>query len=133
MDVCYETLPTESASLYQSSSDMLRMTDGEAFIYNGGGVGIFGEVGTSDATIKPDRWHRIVITVGPEQLEIKPMNASRTPMNASRTTMNESRTTMNESRTSSHSYNERRRRNDEDDYDSCDDSDEYLYNSMRGY
>lgn len=40
------------------------MTEGEAFVYSGGGVGVFGEVGVPDAALKEKKWSRIVITLG---------------------------------------------------------------------
>jgi hypothetical protein len=40
------------------------MTEGEAFVYAGGGVGVFGEVGVPEAALQPKKWTRIVITLG---------------------------------------------------------------------
>jgi hypothetical protein len=40
------------------------MTEGEAFVYSGGGVGVFGEVGVPEAALKENKWTRIVITMG---------------------------------------------------------------------
>jgi hypothetical protein len=40
------------------------MSEGEAFVYSGGGVGVFGEVGVADAAVLPKKWNRLVITVG---------------------------------------------------------------------
>jgi hypothetical protein len=43
-------------------------TEGEAFIYPTGGVGIFGEIGSPDASFRPNQWNRVVVTMGAEQL-----------------------------------------------------------------
>ena len=43
------------------------MTEGEAFVYSGGGVGVFGEIGVPEAAMKEKKWTRIVITLGPLQ------------------------------------------------------------------
>ncbi len=40
------------------------MTEGEAFVYAGGGVGVYGEVGVPEAAVKENKWTRIVITLG---------------------------------------------------------------------
>jgi hypothetical protein len=40
------------------------MTEGEAFVYSGGGVGVFGEVGVPEAALKEGKWTRIVVTLG---------------------------------------------------------------------
>ena len=46
MDILVDNLPNESISLFQASNRTdMRPTEGEAFIYNNGGVGVFGEVG----------------------------------------------------------------------------------------
>jgi hypothetical protein len=42
-------------------------TEGEAFIYPTGGVGIFGEIGSPDASFRPNQWNRVVVTMGAEQ------------------------------------------------------------------
>lgn len=53
-------------SLFQCSGNQQR-TEGEAFIYPTGGVGIFGEIGSPDASFRPNQWNRVVVTMGPEQ------------------------------------------------------------------
>lgn len=39
-------------------------SEGEAFLYNIGSVGIFGEIGSPEACIRPNNWNRLVITLG---------------------------------------------------------------------
>lgn len=47
------------------SADPARLlTEGEAFVYAGGGVGVFGEVGVPEAAMKEKKWTRIVISLG---------------------------------------------------------------------
>ena len=68
MDVCINSLTSESLSLYQSVSDPKRLSEGEAFVYQGGGVGVFGEVGDANSALQLNKWNRIVITVGPQHV-----------------------------------------------------------------
>lgn len=62
MDVLLDSLPNESLALFNTNNG--RMTEGEAFIYAGGGVGVFGEVGVPEAAVREQRWTRVVITLG---------------------------------------------------------------------
>ena len=52
-------------SLYQSNFAM-KKSEGEAYISNHGGVGVFGEYGVRESWIKPNKWHRVVITFSGE-------------------------------------------------------------------
>ena len=46
LDLLIDNLPADSISLYQATNRLdSRPTEGESFIYNNGGVGVFGEVG----------------------------------------------------------------------------------------
>lgn len=54
-------------SLFQCSGNQQK-TEGEAFVYPTGGVGIFGEIGSPDASFRPNQWNRVVVTMGPEQI-----------------------------------------------------------------
>ncbi len=56
---------SEHALLYDIRvGDEFKLTEGEAFVYSGGGVGVFGEVGIPEASVREKRWTRIVITLG---------------------------------------------------------------------
>ncbi len=77
MDVCINSLTSESLSLYQSISDPKRLSEGEAFVYQGGGVGVFGEVGDANSAVQLNKWNRIVITVGPQHVVNNDNNNNR--------------------------------------------------------
>jgi hypothetical protein len=53
-------------SLFQCSGNQQK-SEGEAFIYPTGGIGIFGEIGSPDASLRPSQWNRVVVTMGSEQ------------------------------------------------------------------
>jgi hypothetical protein len=55
-------------SIFQSSGDAGR-SEGEAFVYGTGGVGVFGEVGVAEAGVRPGRWNRVVVTMGDKEQE----------------------------------------------------------------
>jgi hypothetical protein len=46
-----------SLALYQANMQS-KPTEGEAYIYRGGGVGTFGEYGVKDNWLKPEKWTR---------------------------------------------------------------------------
>jgi nicotinamide mononucleotide adenylyltransferase len=52
--------------LFQCSGNQEK-TEGEAFLYPTGGVGIFGEIGSPDASLRPNQWNRVVVTMGSDQ------------------------------------------------------------------
>ena len=56
----------EGAALYQTKWNVSTATgtEGEAYISKSGGVGTFGEYGESTTWLKPDRWQRIVLSMG---------------------------------------------------------------------
>lgn len=54
-----------SMALFQTCSTEGKITEGEAFLYRNGGVGVFGEVGVENAVVRPNKWCRVVITLGP--------------------------------------------------------------------
>lgn len=86
MDIYIEKLPDHPVSLFQALgitcllcylaywsqitnndyflADPSRPTEGECLVYEGGGVGVFGEVGVADASVRERRWSRVVVTLG---------------------------------------------------------------------
>lgn len=52
------------------------MSEGEAFVYSGGGVGVFGEVGVPEAAMRENKWTRVVITLGGAQSNVRPRTAA---------------------------------------------------------
>jgi hypothetical protein len=65
VDIKLDSLPNDSLALYHANWDA-KKSEGEAFISRHGGVGVFGEYGVKESWIRPDRWHRIVITFSGE-------------------------------------------------------------------
>ena len=57
---------TEGLALYQSkwNAGTASGTEGEAYVSRSGGVGTFGEYGESTLWLRPDRWQRVVLTMG---------------------------------------------------------------------
>ena len=62
LDIMIDKLPNDSIALLQTNSSATP-TEGEAFIYATGGIGVFGELGVQ-SNLLPGRWNRVVITYG---------------------------------------------------------------------
>lgn len=62
MDVMIDTYPKDSISLYQANWEQ-RKGEGDAFIFNSGGVGIFGEHGVKECWVKEKKWTRYKLFV----------------------------------------------------------------------
>ena len=56
----------EGVALFQTKWNMSTATgtEGEAYISKSGGVGTFGEYGEATTWLKPNRWQRVVLTMG---------------------------------------------------------------------
>lgn len=39
-------------------------SEGEGLLYDIGGIGVFGEIGTAEAGVRPGKWNRVTISVG---------------------------------------------------------------------
>ena len=58
-------------------ADPGRPSEGECLLYEGGGVGVFGEVGVADVGVREQRWTRVVVTLGtPSQRDDGPSSAT---------------------------------------------------------
>ena len=66
-----DELPPEALALFRGQPEAARPTEGDAFVYSQGGVGIFGETGVKEAQLKPNRWQRVVVTMSTTKGEMR--------------------------------------------------------------